>query len=113
MTRQPIVAGNWKMHGNRADNQQLLQAIDAGINNDIQAQVLVFPPYVYIEQIANIIAELDSDIGYGSQNLSEQPKGAYTGEISASMLTDLGCSHVLVGHSERRCIYKETDQQKV
>ncbi|MCP4090043.1 MAG: triose-phosphate isomerase, partial [Gammaproteobacteria bacterium] len=111
MTRQPIVAGNWKMHGNRADNQQLLQSINAGLHSERHTQVLVFPPFVYVEQVAGIIAEMNSGIGFGSQNMSAQVAGAFTGEISASMLTDLSCSHVLVGHSERRSLYLETDEQ--
>ncbi len=111
MARQPIVAGNWKMHGNRADNQQLLQSINAGLNSEGHTQVLVFPPFVYVEQVAGIVAEMNSGIGFGSQNISAQAAGAFTGEISASMLTDLSCSHVLVGHSERRSLYLETDEQ--
>jgi len=111
MARQPIVAGNWKMHGNRAENQQLLQSINTGLRSVNNTQVLVFPPFIYIDQVAGIIAEMDSAIGFGSQNMSEQAKGAFTGEISASMLTDLSCTHVLVGHSERRSLYHETDEQ--
>jgi len=99
------------MHGNRAENQQLLQSINTGLRSVNNTQVLVFPPFIYIDQVAGIIAEMDSAIGFGSQNMSEQAKGAFTGEISASMLTDLSCTHVLVGHSERRSLYHETDEQ--
>ncbi|MCP3674317.1 MAG: triose-phosphate isomerase [Gammaproteobacteria bacterium] len=110
MVRQAIVAGNWKMHGTRAENQQLLQTINDGLAAVTASQVLVFPTYVYIQQVAELITEMNSPIGLGGQNLSEHAKGAYTGEISAAMLKDLECSHVLVGHSERRSLYHESNQ---
>lgn len=110
MARQAIVAGNWKMHGSTVENQQLLQAINDGLDGAIKAQVLVFPPFVYLSQVSGFSASNKSPIGFGAQNVSEQAKGAYTGEVSASMLTDIGCSHVLVGHSERRSLYQETSQ---
>ena len=110
MVRQPIVAGNWKMHGSLAANQQLMRAINAGLNTQIQTQVLVFPPFVYLPQVAALVAESQCSIGFGAQNLSDKPMGAFTGEISATMLVDLGCSHVLVGHSERRSLYQESEQ---
>lgn len=110
MVRQHIVAANWKMHGNHADNQQLLSSISAGLSIEILSQILVFPPFVYLPQVAALTAEDQCLIGFGAQNLSDQQKGAYTGEISASMLVDLGCSHVLVGHSERRSRYQESEQ---
>lgn len=110
MVRQAIVAGNWKMHGSHVDNQQLLQAINEGLAVGIESQVLVFPTFLYIEQVADLIQKMNSPIGFGGQNLSEHEKGAYTGEISAAMLKDLGCGHVLVGHSERRSLYHESSQ---
>ncbi len=111
MARQPIVAGNWKMNGSGEDNQQLLAAINNGLEDDIRTQVLVFPPFIYIDQVANTLLGLNSQIGFGGQNISEHSAGAFTGEVSATMLTDLECTHVLVGHSERRSIYNETDEQ--
>jgi len=108
MLRQPIVAGNWKMHGNVEENKRLLQAISAELAGGIKAQVLVFPPYVYLAEVAKLVDENDCLTGFGAQNLSEQQSGAFTGEISATMLKDLDCTHVLVGHSERRSLYYES-----
>lgn len=110
MPRQTIVAGNWKMHGNSAENQRLLLDINRQLTADMNTQILVFPPAVYLSQISRFIADNNSVIGFGGQNLSEQTSGAYTGEISASMLKDIGCSHVLAGHSERRSLYNESSQ---
>lgn len=116
MLRQPIVAGNWKMNGSLDENQQLLQSISHGLNVNMKskAQVLVFPPFTYLLQVAQLLADLTSEneclIGLGAQNLSEQHNGAFTGEIAATMLTDIGCSHVLLGHSERRSLYQESNQ---
>lgn len=73
------------------------------------ADVAVFPPYVYLPQVIKALA--DSIIGVGAQNVSEQQQGAYTGEVSADMLKDIGCHYVIVGHSERRTLYGESDQQ--
>ena len=109
MVRQTIVAGNWKMHGCHNDNQQLLHDIRAGLDDDIESQILVFPPYVYLSQVSGLVED-DDLIGFGGQNLSDQSEGAFTGEVSAKMLTELGCSHVLVGHSERRSLYGESSQ---
>ena len=113
MERQTIVAGNWKMHGDRAQNQALFAAINDGLTSngidEASAQVLVFPTSVYLTQLAQLISDSKSAIGFGAQNVSEQTTGAFTGEISANMLLDAGCSHVLVGHSERRSIYNESN----
>jgi len=122
MARQTIVAGNWKMHGNHAENQRLLKAIDNQLDGDLQTKVMVFPPFTYLSQIADLLSNSSSilegknegkgksKIDLGAQTLSEHKSGAFTGEISAAMLVDLGCSHVLVGHSERRSLYNESSQ---
>ena len=105
MSRTPMVAGNWKMNGRRdmaaALAREIATAIPAGV------EVLLCPPAVYLDTVAGVLT--GSPVALGGQNLCDQEDGAYTGEISAAMLVDAGCSHVLVGHSERRSLYGETD----
>lgn len=105
--RQTLVAGNWKMNGSLDANQQLLNAVKAGVEAGVNAKVVVCPPTVYIAQAAEMLT--GSDISWGGQNLSPEKSGAFTGEISADMLLDLNCQYVIVGHSERRALYGETD----
>lgn len=105
--RRKLVAGNWKMHGSLAENEALLSGILAGMA-DVKAGVAVCVPFPYLAQVQAKLS--GSAIRWGAQNLSEQPKGAFTGEVSASMLKDFGCAYVIVGHSERRAIYGESDE---
>lgn len=105
--RQVLVAGNWKMHGTLARVRTLLDALRAGANRVDHAELAVLPPFVYLPETAARLA--GSTIAWGGQNLSEHASGAYTGEVAATMLTDFGCRYVLVGHSERRALYGETD----
>ncbi|KAB2318801.1 triose-phosphate isomerase [Betaproteobacteria bacterium SCN1] len=102
--RKKLVAGNWKMHGSLADNAALLAAIKPALAG-IEAVVCV--PFPYLAQVQAALA--GSSVAWGAQNLSEQPKGAFTGEVSAAMLQDFGCRYVIVGHSERRGLYGESD----
>ena len=104
--RRKLVAGNWKMHGTLAENDALLTAVLAGMA-DVKAQVAVCVPYPYLAQAQAKLA--GSAVALGAQNMSQHAKGAYTGEVSATMLNDFGCNFVIVGHSERRAIYGETD----
>lgn len=106
-TRTRLVAGNWKMHGSRVGNDALLAAVAAGAGGLSGVEVVVCPPYPYLAQAADRLA--GSRVGWGAQNLSEHGSGAYTGEVSAAMLVEFGCRYVLVGHSERRALYGETD----
>lgn len=106
--RQTLVAGNWKMNGSLKANQQLLDAVKAGVEAGVNAKVVVCPPAVYLAQAAEMLT--GSDISWGGQNLSPEKSGAFTGEISADMLLDLSCQYVIVGHSERRALYGETDE---
>ncbi len=105
--RTKFVAGNWKMHGSLATNRQLLVEIQAGLN-ETHAEVAVCVPFPYLAQVQTILA--GSKVSWGAQNVSEHAQGAYTGEVAASMLLDFGCRYVLVGHSERRALYGENDE---
>jgi triosephosphate isomerase len=102
--RKKLVAGNWKMHGSLAENAALLAAIKPALAG-IEAVVCV--PFPYLAQAQALLA--GSSIAWGAQNVSEQAKGAFTGEVSAAMLLDFGCKYVIVGHSERRSLYGESD----
>ena len=105
--RQPIIAGNWKMNGSRESIKALLDGIKAGMGEVKSAEVAVCAPAIYIADVAEQLK--GTNIGYGAQNVSTEEKGAFTGEISTSMLLDFGCKYVLVGHSERRSLYAEDD----
>jgi triosephosphate isomerase len=107
MTRRRLVAGNWKMHGNRAANSALLDAIVAGTPAAGEVECAVCAPFPYLGQLAERLA--GSAIAWGAQNVSEHAQGAYTGEVSAAMLAEFGCRYVIVGHSERRALYGESD----
>ncbi len=115
--RKPFIAGNWKMnhptkpskllleeflhHGQRLES--ILHKLDSAAELDIA----IFPPSVYLKDAQEILT--DSSIHWGTQNVSAYDEGAYTGEISAKMLNEFGCDYVLVGHSERRCLYDELE----
>jgi triosephosphate isomerase (TIM) len=107
MMRQPLVMGNWKMNGNRAESKALAQAIVNGVNAGDQG-IAICVPFVYISDVHSIVDS--SPVALGGQNVADQEKGAYTGETSASMLKDCGCTYALVGHSERRTLYGDSDQ---
>lgn len=104
--RRKLVAGNWKMHGNLVDNDALLGGILAGMG-EVKADVAVCVPFPYLHQAKARLA--GSRVAWGAQNLSQHVKGAYTGEVSALMLNDFECRYVIVGHSERRALYGESD----
>lgn len=109
--RKPLVAGNWKMNGTFEEANQLLVSIADQLaehaDEELNTDVLVCPPYVYLEASSRILS--DTPVLLGAQDVCTELKGAYTGEISACMLKDLTCNYVLVGHSERRSIYNESD----
>jgi triosephosphate isomerase len=105
--RKKFVAGNWKMHGSRSMATALLNEIAA--DKPASIDVVVFPPFPYLAELARQHAE--SGLGIGAQDVSEhQGQGAYTGEVSAAMLGDIGANWVLVGHSERRQYHQESDE---
>jgi triosephosphate isomerase len=105
--RMRLVAGNWKMYGNRASNLALLDAVLAGIGGLQGAECAVCVPYPYLDQVAARLK--GSALAWGAQDVSEHAQGAYTGEVSAPMLAEFGCRYVIVGHSERRQLYGESD----
>jgi triosephosphate isomerase len=105
--RQPLVAGNWKMNGSLDSITALVEGIKAGLDSVTTAEMVVCPPFVYIPTVASLIG--DASISPGAQDVSDQEAGAHTGEVAPAMLTDVGCKYVIVGHSERRSIYGESD----
>ena len=110
--RTPIVAGNWKMNGALSASSDLVAALVAGVGEGGNAEMLLCPPFVYLDAAARWIES--TPIALGAQDLaSEVEPGAYTGEVAGAMLADVGCTHVIVGHSERRTLYGETDEQVV
>jgi len=106
--RQPLVAGNWKMNGTRESAQLLVDGIVNGMASVTRAEVAVCPPFVYLELVGSALQ--GTQIALGAQNVSKEDMGAFTGEIAAPMLKDVGCRYVIVGHSERRTLYGEDDQ---
>jgi triosephosphate isomerase (TIM) len=106
--RRPVVVGNWKMHGSRADNARLVEALVAQYPADPGADCVVCPPFVYVQEVGRMLR--DAPIGLGAQDVCAEGMGAFTGEVSAAMLRDVGCGYVIVGHSERRLLYRESDQ---
>jgi triosephosphate isomerase len=109
MTRNRLVAGNWKMHGSRASNEALLGALLREIPDSRSVECAVCVPFPYLEQVAGRLR--GTALAWGAQNVSEHAQGAYTGEVSAAMLREFDCRYVIVGHSERRQLYGEGDAQ--
>jgi triosephosphate isomerase len=105
--RRLMVAGNWKMHGSRADSAALVDDILRSDLGDGGPEVLVCPPFVYLWEVGRQLR--GSNVSLGAQDVCAEPVGAHTGEVSAAMLKDVSCTHVIVGHSERRALYGEDD----
>jgi len=104
--RSSLIAGNWKMNGSLQSVTELVEGIKAG--NAGKAELAVFPPAVFLMKVGGMLA--DSNCALGAQNVCDQEAGAFTGEVAAAMLKECGCRYALVGHSERRSLYLETDQ---
>lgn len=105
--RQILVAGNWKLNGSLDSVKQLVEGITAGMQDVGNTAVAVCPPFVYIPLVARLLD--GSRVAWGSQDISDQEYGAYTGEVSGPMLNDFSCQYAIVGHSERRSLYAEDD----
>ena len=108
--RRPFVAGNWKMNTDSLSSVKLAKSIVSGSSEVAghSVDVAVCPPFVYLQAVANALSS--SHVAVGAQDIYYEQKGAFTGEISASMLKDIGCAYVLCGHSERRHVIGETDE---
>ncbi|QWF69815.1 triose-phosphate isomerase [Methylomonas paludis] len=105
--RRSLIMGNWKMNGSREEGIQLATALAEGLGT-VEQEVAVCVPFIYLTDIRNALA--GSAIAVGAQNVADQAAGAYTGEVSAAMLADSGIKYALVGHSERRSYYGDTNQ---
>lgn len=107
MTRRKIIAGNWKMNTRRSDAVELAKKIVAALGDNSPVEVALCPPTVYLSAVAEVVA--GTPVELGGQNLYAAGDGAYTGEVNAGMLADVGCRMVILGHSERRQLMGETD----
>ena len=105
MKRTPIIAANWKMNLTMSEAAQLTNEIIPKISNDLNNEVILFVGFTHFNTIAPLLS--GTTVKLGGQNLHYESQGAYTGEVAAFQLTDAGCSHVLIGHSERRHYFKE------
>ncbi|MFZ4468887.1 MAG: triose-phosphate isomerase [Pirellula sp.] len=105
--RRLFIAGNWKMNLNRGQSLSLVQSLVESLRGVSDVDIAVCPPAVYLGELGKALHA--TNIGLGAQNVNSKSEGAYTGEISCSMLKDVGCRYVILGHSERRAIYGETD----
>ncbi len=105
--KAPLVAGNWKMHATLAEARALVAAVAAAAPGLGSARMVVIPPFTALSEAAKLTA--GTAVGLGGQNIHWEDKGAFTGEISGPMLRDAGCAYVVIGHSERRQYFGETD----
>jgi triosephosphate isomerase len=105
--REKLIVGNWKMHGSLQENSALLQALLSRLNGLQRTSVAVCVPFPYLAQARDLLE--GTALAWGAQNVSQFSKGAYTGEVSGLMLQDFGCRYVIVGHSERRALFGDTD----
>src|SRR5262245_8281407 len=108
--RTLLIAGNWKMNPpSRSDAVDLAKAVKVGVGATADVHVVLCPPAVFLESVDTVLE--GSPVGLGGQNMHWESAGAYTGELSGAMLVDAGCTHVILGHSERRHGLGETDAQ--
>lgn len=106
--RTPLVAGNWKMNGSRESVKELINGVVAGAKSLTSVEVAVCPPFIYIADVSAVTA--GSNVAVGSQDACTELKGAFTGETSIEMIKDFACQYAIIGHSERRTLYGETDE---
>ncbi len=105
--RRKLVVGNWKMYGNLSRNKTLLEGVLEGVRDLRDADYGVCVPYPYLAQAQSML--LGSNVAWGAQNLSQHEQGAYTGAVSPGMLADFDCRYVIIGHSERRALFHESN----
>ncbi len=106
--RKKVIAGNWKMHNDLSESQNLISKLKSGLSGKkYNCDVIICPPYTSLGEASSLLK--GTPVKLGAQNMYFQESGAYTGEISAKMLKSVGCEYVILGHSERRTIFKETD----
>ena len=108
--RQPLVAGNWKMNGSRSMAEALARTVNEGAKT-LGCEVVLCPPAAYLSTVGPLLTK--PGVGLGAQDCSEHDSGAYTGEHATSMLDDLGCTYVIIGHSERRQMFGDSDERVV
>jgi len=107
--RRKFIAGNWKMNLTRALAEELAGALATALKTETGVEVAVCPPSIYLDAVHTKL--VGSAVGLGAQNCYHEPKGAFTGELSPAMLMDVGCKYVILGHSERRAIFKESNEE--
>jgi len=107
--RRPFVAGNWKMNGSLSSLSSLVGSICEGHGRKDLVDVAICPPFVYLTKVIELTR--GTVVGVGGQSLAKEEPGAFTGEVAGEMLKDIGCTYVIVGHSERRSLYGEDDQR--
>ena len=108
-SRTMLVVGNWKMNGDQATNDELLHSIKQDWPRDNRVDAAICPAFVHLEQVARALE--GTPLRWGAQSLNPNDNGAYTGEVSATMLADLACTYAIVGHNERRRLQGESDEQ--
>ena len=108
--RKKVIAGNWKMNKTLIESQELVSKIINGLGKDSKCEVVVCPPFTSLNEVYSLIK--DTRVKLGAQNMYYKESGAYTGEISADMLKSVGCEYVILGHSERRAIFEESDETR-
>lgn len=106
--RRPMIAGNWKMYKNVTEALELANGIKRSAYDIENVEIVICPPFTDLSEVSEIL--VDSNIGLGAQNCYWEKEGAFTGEVSASMLRSVGCNYVIIGHSERRKFFGETDE---
>jgi len=106
--RKKVIAGNWKMNMDLHQSQKLVSEIINGLGTDNKTDVIICPPFTSLNEVSSLVK--DTQVKLGAQNMHFEESGAYTGEISADMLKSVGCEYVILGHSERRVIFKEPDE---